>query len=234
MVKSELIKRSPLRIFEKSIHGGLKPGQVGVLASKKGVGKTACLVHIATDKLFNAKHVIHVSFSSKVDHIVTWYEDIFKEIAKKRELESAVDVHDDIIRNRVIMNFSQKGVSVGQIVKSLGAMIDEGHFAADTLMIDGFDFTQAAIADLEKIREFAKEKNMTVWFSATLKGDEPQFDDTGFPVDLKDYDSCLDVVIGLKYKGDHVQLSLVKEGDTHRVSDMHLQLDPKTMLIAQE
>ena len=30
MVKSELIKRSPLRIFEQSIHGGLGKGEIGV------------------------------------------------------------------------------------------------------------------------------------------------------------------------------------------------------------
>lgn len=95
MVKAELIKRSPLRIFEKSIQGGLGKGNLGILASRKGVGKTACLVHIATDKLFQGKHVIHVSFSARTDHIINWYEDIFKEIAKKQNLESAVTVHDE-------------------------------------------------------------------------------------------------------------------------------------------
>ncbi len=49
MVKSELINRSPLRILEKSIQGGVGKGNIGVIASRKGVGKTACLVHIATD-----------------------------------------------------------------------------------------------------------------------------------------------------------------------------------------
>ena len=100
MVRAELIKRSPLRILEKSMQGGLGKGNVGILASRKGVGKTACLVHIATDKLFQGKSVVHVSYSSRVDYIITWYEDIFKEISKKRQLENAVDVHDEIIRNR--------------------------------------------------------------------------------------------------------------------------------------
>ena len=81
MVKSELIKRSPLRILEKSIHGGLGKGNIGIIASRKGIGKTACLVHIATDKLFQNKPVIHVSYSSRVDYIISWYEDIFKEIS---------------------------------------------------------------------------------------------------------------------------------------------------------
>jgi len=31
MVKSEIIKKSPLRTLEKSLHGGLKPGEIGVL-----------------------------------------------------------------------------------------------------------------------------------------------------------------------------------------------------------
>ena len=75
MVKKELIRRSPLRILEKAIHGGLKDGNVGVLASRKGVGKTACLVHLSTDKLFQEKPVIHVSYASRVDYIITWYEE---------------------------------------------------------------------------------------------------------------------------------------------------------------
>ena len=53
MVKAELIKRSPLRVFEQSIHGGLGRGNIGVLASPKGVGKTACLVHITPISTFN-------------------------------------------------------------------------------------------------------------------------------------------------------------------------------------
>jgi KaiC/GvpD/RAD55 family RecA-like ATPase len=104
-VKEELIKRSPLRLLEKSISGGLGKGNIGVLASRKGVGKTACLVHIAADQLLQGKHVIHVSYASRVDHIMTWYEDIFKEIAKKPRMKSALEMSEELIRNRVIMNF---------------------------------------------------------------------------------------------------------------------------------
>ena len=60
MVRSELNKRSPLRVFEKSINGGVGKGHIGVLASKKGVGKTACLVHIAT-VLFGQNRPIVIS-----------------------------------------------------------------------------------------------------------------------------------------------------------------------------
>ena len=46
MIKKELISKSPLRILEKSIHGGVGKGNLGVIAARKGIGKTACLVHM--------------------------------------------------------------------------------------------------------------------------------------------------------------------------------------------
>ncbi|MFW5643835.1 MAG: hypothetical protein ACOCYQ_07365, partial [Alkalispirochaeta sp.] len=124
MVKKELIERSPLRLLEKSIRGGLGAGNIGVIAARKGTGKTACLVHIATDQLFQDKHVIHVSFSGRTDHIISWYEDIFGEIAKKRSLENAMEIHDGLIKNRVILNFNQHGVTREQLLRSIGALID--------------------------------------------------------------------------------------------------------------
>ena len=143
MVKNELIEKSPLRKFDKSLHGGVGKGNIGVIASRKGIGKTACLVHIATDKLMSGGHVIHLSYAKRVDHIISWYEDIFKEISRKRDLEDAMEVHDAIVRNRVIMNFSQGGVKVGQVLGSLEAMMDNGQLDTDAVVIDGFDFTIA-------------------------------------------------------------------------------------------
>lgn len=234
MVKSELNKRSPLRIFEKSIHGGLGKGNIGILASRKGVGKTACLVHIATDKLFRDKHVIHVSFSARVDHIVNWYEDIFKEIAKKRNLEDAVEIHDELIKHRVIMNFNQEGINPDQILKSIKALIVDGQFKADSIIFDGFDFEQAKQDDINKISEFAKENELEIWFSVSLKGKDPVYDDKGYPLLLKPFNESIDVLIGLKYNNDHVGLSVIKDRETTELHEMHLKLDPKTMLIAEE
>ncbi len=234
MVKSELVKRSPLRILEKSIHGGVGKGNIGVLSSRKGVGKTACLVHIATDKLFQGKHVIHVSFSSKVDHIISWYEDIFKEIAKKRQLESALKVHDEIIKNRVIMNFAQESVKPRYIFKSIEAMIKDGGFATDAVIIDGYDFSKATMEDVKTFKEIAGEIGVEVWFSSSLKGDESVFDGDGIPAELKDFIDYIDVLISLKFEGKYVHLELEKDHEKTGIQNIHLRLDPKTLLIAEE
>lgn len=233
MVKAELIRRSPLRILEKSLHGGLKDGNVGVLASRNGVGKTACLVHIATDKLFQDKPVIHVSYGSRVDYIITWYEDIFKEIAKKRQLESALDVHDEIIRNRVIMNFSQNAANTLKVLKSIEAMINYGKFTADTVIVDGYDFDKSGCEDLQEFKDFAQRISVRVWFSASLRKEDPLFDEKGIPHELKGCLDQLDVLITLAYQDDHVRLRLVKDYDFTPPGDLKIKLDPKTLLISE-
>lgn len=233
MVKTELINRSPLRIFEKSIHGGVGVGKIGVIASKKGVGKTACLTHIAVDKLFRDRHVIHVSFAGNVDHIINWYEDIFNEIAKKRELEDAPRIHEEIIKNRVIMNFSQAGTSAEQVIGSLSAMINDGHFPANSVIFDGYDFTTGDPESLKKVAEFAGQNNLEIWFSASLKGEKPAFNAQGVPEDLERYMDVIDVLVDLRYEGEYVHLEVVKDHGEIGTRDMKLRLDPKTLLIAE-
>jgi len=233
-VKEELIKRSPLRILEKSISGGLGKGNVGVLASRKGVGKTACLVHIAADQLIQEKPIIHVSYASRVDHIMTWYEDIFKEMAKKPGMKSALAMSDELIRNRVIMNFKQDGAKTEQVLRSLEAMIVHGNFRAETVIVDGLDFSQAGPDDLRKFKDFAGRLGLEVWFSASLKRDEPLFDEQGIPFELKDYLGVVDVLISLQHHGDHVHFNLVKDHGRLAPKDMRLKLDPTTLLIAKE
>jgi hypothetical protein len=235
MVKQELISRSPLRILENSIHGGLGKGHIGVLAARKGVGKTACLVHIATDKLFQDKPIIHVSYASRVDHIITWYEDIFKELARQKDLELPEDFHDDVVRRRVIMNFKQDGIAIEQVLRSVEAMIVGGNFNADTIIVDGYDFGRpGGPDDLKKFRDFAARLGLEVWFSASLKGEDPLFDEKGLPRELLAFVPVVDVLITLKAEADSVRLNLIKDHDYPAAKGLHLHLDPKTLLIAEE
>ncbi len=232
MIREEFIKRSPLRILEESIHGGLGRGSLGVLASRKGVGKTACLVQIATDKLLQQKSVIHVSYSSRVDYILKWYEDMFREIVWRLNLESAAEVRDSVVKNRVIMNFSQEGTRTDQVLRSLEAMITHGKFAAETIIVDGYNFLGSLPGDLQKFKHFAAGMGLEVWFSASLKGEEPLFDNAGLPNELKPFLDEIDVLITLRFKDNRVKLEVVKDRDYPAAGEIKISLDPTTLLIA--
>ena len=234
MIKSELVQRSPIRIFEQSINGGLKAGEIGVIASPNGVGKTSVLVQIALDKLLQEKKVIHVSFTQHIHYVPVWYEDIFNEITSKApSLENAAEIKNEIIKNRVTMNFNQDGVTVNQIVRSLRAMIIDGGFKADSIIIDGFDFSRTDRESIASVKTFAVEMGVCIWYSCSVKEDGKQYDKGNIPVILSGFADLLDVVIILEPKSEpaHVKLSISKDRDSVLSRPMAMKLDPKTLLI---
>jgi len=234
MVKSELIKQSPLRILDASMNGGIGKGNVGVLAARHGVGKTSALVHIATDKLLQGKHVIHVSFANRTLHILDYYEEIFTEISKIKNLSGAMAVHDEIASRRTVMNFDQKASTTSHVLDSIRARIKAGGFPADLIVIDEFDFSHAKAADLQQFRDFAKAEGLELWFSVSLD-QEGEAADSPIPKLLDGYLVNIDVLINLRHHKDDgkVHLELVKDHG-HSPKDMHLVLDTKTLLIVQE
>jgi len=229
MIKEELIQRSPVRIFEKSIHGGLKAGEIGIIASPTGIGKTSVLVQIALDKLLQGEKVIHVSFTQHTDYVLSWYEDIFDEFTKKKNLDHARDVKDELVKNRVLLNFSQDGVTGDQILKSLKSLIVEGGFKAGSIIIDGFDFNRTSRGWMETVKTTAKELGISFWYSCNVK--ENQFDKQDIPLVVKDYLDLLEVVIVLEPHSDHIELTASKDHDVVELEHLAVKLDPKTLLI---
>jgi KaiC/GvpD/RAD55 family RecA-like ATPase len=234
MIKADLIQRSSIRIFDKSINGGLKNGEIGVIASPNGIGKTSVLVQIALYKLLQAQKVIHVSFTKHTDYVLSWYEDVFDEIIGKRNLENTEDVKNSLVKNRVLMNFNQEGMSGNQILKSLRALILEGGFKAENLIIDGFDFSLADRKRIEAVKQFAEELSISVWYSCSVKEDADSYDHRKIPLLVKDFLDLLDVVIVLEPKAGHIELSISKDRDIFNPAPTTLKLDPKTLLVLEE
>ncbi|MFA6776674.1 MAG: hypothetical protein WCQ66_10940 [Sphaerochaetaceae bacterium] len=231
----ELNALSPLRVFDESIGGGLGRGNLGVLVSRRGVGKTACLVHLATDKLLRGEHVIHVSFNGNVEHVINWYKEVFREVSEGRSLDDASIVYNNILSNRVVMNFSQDDVPVAKVLSSLETLIKHGSFKADAVLFDGYKLTIAADEDVQAIKQFAKDMNLEVWFSVSPVRPDAVIDEYGIPNTMAKYSRLIDVLIGLRYddKKDKVVMTCVRRGGADLSKPMGVDLDPKTMLISK-
>lgn len=232
MQKEEIVAKSPVRVLEKSIEGGLGTGNIGVIASRKGVGKTSVLVQIAIDKLLQGQKVIHVSFSPNTTHVFDWYENIFGEVARKRGLEHSAEVRDEVIHNRVVMNFSQAGVTVAQVLSSMRHLLVEGGFKASTVVIDGFSFPQATTEAFASFRAFAAEMSVEIWFTATIPVDAPALVKGKPPAILAPHLGAIAVLVILEPKGDFIHFDVVKHHDKDDLEDLKIKLDPKTLLIA--
>jgi len=238
MVKEELIQRSPVRIFMNSINGGLKSGELGLIASPSGIGKTSVLVQIALDKLLQDKKVIHVSFTQHTNHVLAWYEDIFDEFIKKKNLENEQEVKNNITKNRVLMKFSQSGITSDQFQRSLKALIKSGGFNAEAIIIDGFDFSAAEEGHIAAIKAFASEMGVSCWYSCNVNadlrsGENPFYDQQNIPTILKNSANLFDVIIVLEPKSDHIALTVSRDRDIYNPEHLALKLDPKTLLILE-
>ena len=227
MVKQDLIERSPVRNFEKSLGGGVKAGEIGVIVSKKGLGKTSILVQLGIDKLLQGTPVVHVSFNQQADHVMTWYEDIFHELAKKKNLDKAADVKAELISKRIVLNFSQETVKTVQVIKTIKALA-EGGKKPEAIIVDGFDFSKAIPESMDQMKAFAKEAGISIWYSANA-----ETADKGLPASLKPFEKDLDVVLYLEPKNDCILIKALKE---HNKADYvtDLKLDVKTLLIAEK
>jgi hypothetical protein len=237
MILSELIQRSPVRIFEMSIHGGLKPGEIGIIAAPSGIGKTSVLVQIALDKLLQGKKVIHISYTQHNDYVLAWYEDIFSEFVKKKNLDNPDEAKNEAVKNRVLLKFSQEGVTAEQMLRSVRALIVDGGCPADAVIVDGFDFSARAGENetgerLAKVKTLAEELGFSVWYSCTAEGGAA-VDKRGIPGVLLPSLDSIAVVIVLDPKSDHIDLKVIKDRERFNPEQMALKLDPKSLLILE-
>ncbi len=226
MVKKDLIEKSPMRKLEKALGGGLASGEVGVVTAKKGVGKTSVLVQFGLDKLLQDLPVVHIAFSQAVDYSIIWYNDMFDELAKKKSLDNAAETKAQVISKRVILNFNQDIVRTAQIIKTIRALSEGGSKPA-VVMIDDFNFAKALPDAIKEMKAFAKEMNLSVWYTADAG------DDSAVNENLKRYADEFDIILTLEHEGDYVKIKALKEHDKTEV-DTDSKFDAKTMLLSEK
>lgn len=232
MLKTELIKRSPLRVLEKTTHGGVCRGSLGVITARKGVGKTACLAHVAMDKMLQDQKVLHISFADNPHHVETWYRQVFDEIANVYKLENAYDIYNEVIRNRIIIHFKQDETTFDRIRDHIKQIEGGSDFMPDLMIVDGRDFEQITLENLSDWKKFAKNQDASIWFAAILHREDLQLDDRGIPAPVNKFTDLFDVIIMLEPHHDYIDMKLLKEHDNQDLDNLRLKLDPITLLIS--
>ena len=235
MINEELIQRSPLRILENSIDGGLGKGISGCWPRARASARPPAW---STSPPTSSSRASPSSMSPTPAGWTTSSPGTrrsSRSCPRKKGLKAAAEFHDEIVKNRVIMNFNQDGARTEQVLRSLEAMIVHGKFAADTIIVDGFDFAQGTPEDIRKFKEFAGRLGLEVWFSASLKGDDPLFDDKGIPLGLdglprRDRRPHLPPSRG---RGSSGWSSSRPTAHANPVK-LRLRLDPKTLLLARK
>ena len=233
MHRKQLNERSPLRVFESSIHGGLGRGNIGVVVARPGIGKTAFLVGVALDDLMRGRSVFHVCIGQSMNHARQYYDEIFADLARTSRLEDGDAVKREMERHRNIHAYLGNTFSVTKLREDLQLLREFVHFHPAAVIVDGWDFERASLDDLAELHGVAKEFDAELWMSAVTHRHSPK-DARGIPEPVAHVADAVDVIVRLAHDGKAVHVSLLKDHDNPHVSPAHLALDPVTMLLVEE
>lgn len=226
----EFISVSPLKVLDKSSRKELGPGNLGVLIARAGAGKTACLIHIAFDKIFRQKKLVHVSLEEGPEKIISYYNVLYS------ELLSALNVADDheyrkrIERDRMILAYLNKSFEIDRLRSSLSNLKNELEFIPNALIVDGLDFESVEKGIFEDFKKIAEEFNAEIWFSALSHRHITDTNERGIPYPCHKLDGFFSIMMQLLPEPSGLFLKLLKDHDNPTLDGISVRLDPATFI----
>lgn len=231
MIRKFLNARSPLRLLEKGLHGGLGIGNLGVLLAGHGMGKTSFLVDVALDELLRGGTVLHVSLDQTVSHLRDYYDTVYEALAQSTHLEDAVATQTEIDGRRSIRAYAAEEFCSSKLRDAIHIESEAG-MKPTLILIEGIDVASVAQEELADMRKLAEELAAEIWLSVAHGSERV----TGMPEYLQALDDVVSVVLALAPSGDgapEVGLRVLKDHDNPDLEDLHVALDPKTLLLVR-
>ncbi len=232
MPQKDVWERNPVRVFERAIAGGLGRGRIGVALSRAGVGKTAFLIGLALDALLQGRKVLHISTQESVEAVRRFYDQLFHALAEDLQLDDRVQKLLELERNRHILAYNRKSFSLEKLEQSVGFLRQAAHFEPSFVIMDGTPrFEQTEEWEMQGVQRLAREWDAEIWTSSLVHREGQQCDERGIPFEVARHDAYVSVVVLLDSQADHVRVRILKDHEHREVADLHLELDPSTLLL---
>ncbi len=238
MYRKEVNAQSPLRILDKSIHGGLGPGNLGLVMARAGVGKTACLVQIGLDDLMRERSVLHVTLEQTVEHVMSWYDALFEDMALRTDLDDVDIVREVVKKHRMIVSFTDHDLWPERLQKTVDMFKEQAGFNPSAIIVDGYPWQSHSPAEnaamIGAFKAYAKMLDAELWMAAQTHRDAMGEHPTDLTPPWDTYAKLIDVAIFLEPDHDVVTVRLLKDHDHPKVGTTHLKLHPDTLRLVVE
>lgn len=218
--------RSPMRLLENGLHGGLGIGNVGALVAGHGVGKTPFLVGVGIDELLRGGTVLHVAVDQTVGHVRDFYDTVFAALVASTHLDDPLLTQSELDHHRRIRVYPAREFSAQRLAEAVELETETG--ARPTLILmDGLEATSLDVKTLEEIRALSGQLAAETWF--TIQADSERIE--GLPRDWLGLAEALNVILALEPAGEVVHFRALKDHDNPDVQSLRLGLDPQTLLL---
>jgi len=232
MVRKEVLERNPLRVFERAIGGGLGRGNIGVVLSRRGVGKTGFMIGVALDTLLQGHKVLHISTKEPVERVREFYDLIFKNLADDLDLDQRSQRHLEMERNRHILVYNRKFFSLEKLENSVGFLRDAAGFSPSLVIMDGTPrFEKTEQWEMEGLARLAAQWGVEVWTSSHMHREGQRINEDGIPEEVARFNSWLSVILKLEPTADRIRLRILRDRGREDIADLQMELDPNKMLL---
>lgn len=226
----DFVSVSLLKILDRSSCKELGPGNLGVLIARAGVGKTACLIHIAFDKIFRHQRLVHVSLEEGPEKVKSYYDVICSDLAKALDLTDEHDYLARIERDRMILAYLNQSFNIERLNANLENLTQKLEFRPDAIIVDGLDFEKTERETFERFKDMAREFSVEIWFSAVSHRHITEVNERGVPYPCNRIDDLFSIVIQLQPQQQGISIKLLKDHDNLVIPDASIRLDPNTFL----
>ncbi len=223
--KTEMIK--------KVLGNPLASGEMGVLMAGAGVGKTACLTHIALEQLLMGNTVLHVCIDEPPEKAKVWYLELLKNIFSSEQVENVANVQLRIEPLRFIQSYLQQTFTPQKLNENLKTLKSIADFQPGMMVLDGLDFDHVDRRILEELKTIAEENGLSIWMSARTHRHKTDVNSHGIPYPCHQMDDLFHSILLLKPVSKSIHVEVLKHGLDYGPSLPQLTLNAQTYLIEE-
>lgn len=214
---SEVYEGSPIGVLTAG--GGLRPGQVGVVVARAGVGKSALIAHVALHELLRERKVLHVAVRDSVDSARAHYDAVIRAVTRTQQTRDWSPALVAAERHRMIHSYLDKEFKLPAVEQSLGLLSEVMQFKPELVVIDGIEEHVETLAELGAL---ARRLGVPLWVAFRTSGAE-------LPSAAWQH-----VSLELRLTPDGRAVRLAMHRGPNDVQPLEVVLDPTTMLVRGE
>lgn len=224
-------KLESIRMIQGALGKTLGPGELGVLLAWTGVGKTACLTHLALEQMLKGACVLHVCIGETPEKIKLWYHELLRSAVAPQVGEDFGSLQHRIEPLRFILAFLHQSFQLAKLEQSLGNLKEQAGFSPVMAVVDGLDFDRVDRATMEGFQRFARQAGLAMWFSARRHRHIATQNDRGVPYPCHEMDDLFDSILLLEPSPGAISLQVLKLGNSYRPDHPEMVLNSQTFCI---
>jgi replicative DNA helicase len=151
-------------LVDNLLDGGLAPGELGVIISSAGGGKSWCLARLGAEAMMQGKNVIHYTLELNENYVGRRYDACFTGFDFQ-----AIPKQKEIVKKRVDDMKSQPGMGKLKVkycpIKTVSAMSLKSHLER-CQMIEGIKYDMMVVDYADILRPIVSEKNTNSYSEA--------------------------------------------------------------------